>query len=128
EKDYTLLLYELFAKIDDGHAIFINNCNPNCFGEYWLPFDFIVINNQMVINNLYDIEKSKEFQKGDIILKINGAEAFEVLNQNLKYSNGSNLPGKYRKMYDKLFNGDTDKINLRIQRGNEIIENDFNRF
>src|SRR5690606_23096006 len=60
EKDYTLLLYELFAKIDDGHAYFINDCTPNCFGEYWLPFNFIVINNQMVINNLYDIEKSKE--------------------------------------------------------------------
>lgn len=128
EKDYTFLLYELFAKIDDGHAFFINDCNPNCFGEYWVPFDFTVIDNQIVINNLYDIEKSKEFEKGDIILKINGEDTFEVLNQNLKYSNGSNLPGKYRKMYGKLFNGDTNKINLTIQSGNEIIEKDFNRF
>jgi len=127
EEDYTYLLFELFAKIDDGHAYFSNDCNPNCFGEYWVPFDFIVIDNQIVINDLYKIKSTQEFQKGDIILKINGENAFEVLNQNLKYSNGSNLPGKYRNMYGKLFNGDTDKINLRIQRGNEIIEKDFNR-
>lgn len=128
EKDYTFLLYELFAKIDDGHAYFINKCNPDCFGVYWMPFSFTVIDNQIVINALYDKDKSVEFQKGDIILKVNHEDAFKVLNDKLKFTNGSNLTGKYKSLYNKLLNGDTDKIHLTIQRGNEIIEKEFSRY
>lgn len=128
EEDYTYLLFELFAKIDDGHAYFSNDCNPNCFGEYWVPFNFTVIDNQIIISDLYKLETFNEFQKGDIILKISEQDAFGLLKESLKYSNGSNLSGKYRNMYNKLFNGNTNNINLTIKRRNEIFTKNFNRY
>lgn len=128
EKDYTLLLYELFAKINDGHASFISDCTPNCFGEFWVPFSFTLIDNKIVINGFYNKDKTGELQNGDIILKIGNEEARKALNENLKYASGSNLYGMYRSLQNKLFNGDSDKINLTIQRGNEIIHQDFQRF
>ncbi len=130
ESNYILLLYELVAKIDDSHAILLSDCALNCFGEFWAPFGFKIINNQIVIDKYYDEELAikDDIRLGDIILNINDENAVVLLEDKLKYANGSNPYSKYGNMFNRLLNGNDDLLTLIIERDGKIINKQVRRY
>lgn len=128
--DSHLAILELITKIDDSHSFLLEEYKPNYFGEYWVPFNFNIIEGKVIITSFYnqDFANVDDLKIGNIISEIDGLDAMQVLNSKLKYIPASNLSGKYRNAYKVLFNGHSNKINITIETRNGEIKKDIKRY
>lgn len=90
--DYHLLILELVASTNDGHAAYFTKETNTFFGFYWAPFKYKVIDNKVVLTSYYNekLTRSSGLEIGDIITQIDGEDAFKKLDNRLKYTPGSN--------------------------------------
>ncbi len=116
EKDFFDTLSRLVAKIQDGHGGVYHGLLKDQSG---LPFKVDWIENQVVITASRDEEK---FQKGDIILTIDGVKAEQALLNAEEYISGSPQWKRFRSLVQFGQGGQGTTARLEIKRGNEIME------
>lgn len=130
EIEYHLAMLELVVSIDDSHAGFVSNETNKYFGNFWIPANFKLIDGKAVITDFYNdsLAKANDIRIGDIILKIDNQDVESILNQNLKYINGSNLPRKKLNAYNKIFNGSSNLVEIEYIRNNQIHHKSIKRY
>jgi len=122
--EYQLSILETVIKLDDTHAILYSEAINNFIGRKWIPFSFLIIDNKAVITNYFDesLAKENDLKIGDVIEKIENRSISDILNEKLKYINGSNYNAKLKNAYAHIFNGSTDSLKITFNR-NGIVTN-----
>ena len=127
ELEYKLAISELTTKIHDPHAMVsdTNGTLDKYRGDKYAPIEFGLIENQIVIKNvLPKYEKECKLKKGDIVLKINDKDIFEVIKEKSKYASLSKKSAIVNRLQYELFATSKDSMNLTIKRDdNEITQN-----
>ncbi|CEP90297.1 carboxyl-terminal protease [[Clostridium] sordellii] len=127
ELEYKLAISELATKIHDPHAIVsdTNGTLDKYRGDKYAPIEFGLIENQIVIKNvLLKYEKVCKLKKGDIVLKINDKDIFEVIKEKSKYASLSKKSAIVNRLQYELFATSKDSMNLTIKRDDkEITQN-----
>ncbi|MFR4162119.1 MAG: S41 family peptidase [Paraclostridium sordellii] len=127
ELEYKLAISELATKIHDPHAIVsdTNGTLDKYRGDKYAPIEFGLIENQIVIKNvLPKYEKVCKLKKGDIVLKINDKDIFEVIKEKSKYASLSKKSAIVNRLQYELFATSKDSMNLTIKRDDkEITQN-----
>jgi C-terminal processing protease CtpA/Prc len=124
ETAYHLAMLEVTIKLDDSHSFLYTPVLGKYFGYKTIPGEFRNIDKKIVITKLYNdsLAKINDIKIGDVIEKINDKDINQILNEYLKYSNGSNYATKIKNLKFLIFKSDTDTIKLTINR-NGIIQN-----
>jgi carboxyl-terminal processing protease len=123
EVQFHLAMLELIVSVDDSHASFWTKKTFNYFGSYWSPAMFKIVGNKAVINGFWSdsLGRLNDIRLGDVVSKIDGKSIGDILNENKKYINGSNLARKKKNAYQSIFNGLTDSAKLEITRGSQTF-------
>ncbi len=127
ELEYKLAVEGLATKIHDPHAMVsdTNGTLDKYRGDKYAPIEFGLIENQIVIKNvLPKYEKECKLKKGDIVLKINDKDIFEVIKEKSKYASLSKKSAIVNRLQYELFATSKDSMNLTIKRDDkEIAQN-----
>lgn len=127
ELEYKLAVEGLATKIHDPHAMVsdTNGTLDKYMGDKYAPIEFGLIENQIVIKNvLPKYEKECKLKKGDIVLKINDKDIFEVIKEKSKYASLSKKSAIVNRLQYELFATSKDSMNLTIKRDdNKITQN-----
>lgn len=124
EQDYHLAMLEMVVKTNDGRSRLFTKYTSEFFGRKWLPVKFDIIDQKAVVTGYYnyDLAAENNLQTGDIILEFEGKTISEILEERLKYLNGSNMAVKLKNTYFTLFNGNSEVVKLKIERNKKIQE------
>ncbi|ERI94674.1 peptidase, S41 family [Clostridiales bacterium oral taxon 876 str. F0540] len=123
---YKLTVSELTTKIHDSHVNVSDKRNElyRYHGFNAPPIKFQLIEDKVVITEI--IEKYSagcKVQKGDIILKANDKDIFEVIKERAKYKSTSDDREIVKDLFVYLFSTNENSLNLTIERnGKEITE------
>jgi C-terminal processing protease CtpA/Prc len=130
EEDFHLAMLELVVSINDTHSMFITPITNNYFGLKWIPADYKMFNDKVIITNLYNdsLAQKSDIQIGDIITKVNGISITEQFSKNKKYINASNESVRERNSNYCLFNGNTETVNVEVERNGVIYQKTYNRY
>lgn len=130
EIEFHLALKELTVKTDDTHATFGTKRMLEHFGSKFFPAYIKIINDQAVITDFYNVSISTEndIRIGDVITKVNGKKISQLINENLKYVEGSNLPSKFKRVYWAILNGNENEVQIEMIRGNTILNKIVKRY
>jgi hypothetical protein len=116
ERDFYHTISRLVAKLQDGHG--------NVYHRLWteqagLPIKVDWIENQVVVT----ISKDKTlFQRGDIILALDGQKAEKVLMEAESYISGSPQWKRWKSL-NRFGYGDPGMVaQVKLQRGNHVLE------
>jgi hypothetical protein len=121
EEDFFLTLNYLVAQLQDGHGNVYNQDSMNKAGP---PFCAEWIEDKLVVLATQEPEK---FQKGDVILAIDGEDAGQALKSSEDYISGS-TQWKRSKALWRLGYGEIDSTSrITVQRGEQVIETEFTR-
>ena len=127
ELDYKLAISELTTKIHDPHAQVddINKTLYKYWGNKYAPIEFALVEDNIVINKINPKNKDEcELKPGDIVLKINDKDIFEVIKEKSKYISFSRKEAIVNCLQGYLFRTSNNSIKLNIKReGKEIIKN-----
>lgn len=124
---YKLTAAELTTKIHDSHAYAVDKRNE--LRRYWgfnaAPVKFQLVEDKVVITEIAEkYAKDCKAQKGDIVLKLNDKDIFEVMREKARYKSTSNNKEIVKDLFGYLFNTSEDSLTLTLQRdGKEIREN-----
>lgn len=130
DQQYRLAMLELVVKLDDSHANLITIKTNEYFGYYWIPAKFKIIDEKAVVTGFYDdsLAAANDLRIGDVIEKVNGETVADIVKRQWHLINGSNHPTKLRNTYYCITNGQTDKVNLSINRNGTTAEKMVNRY
>ncbi|MFA9454722.1 MAG: S41 family peptidase, partial [Candidatus Aminicenantaceae bacterium] len=121
EEDFFLTLNYLVAQLQDGHGNVYSQDSMNKAGP---PLGAEWIEDRLVVMASQEPDK---FQKGDIILTIDGEEMAQTMRDSEEYISGS-LQWKHSKALWRLGYGEIDSTaKIRLLRGDQIIETEFKR-
>lgn len=125
--DFHLAMLQMVVKVDDTHTGLLTNVIDEMPYYNYLPAQFEVVENQVVITKLIDESKAQmaDLKVGDIITKVNGQSAMSVHEKNKKYIWGSNNAVKDRSIYQTLFMGIEGPISLELRRGYDQISGSY---
>lgn len=115
EKDFLTTLRIMLEKLKDGHAQVFH---PLCYEWRYLPFAVDYINNKVVVINT---KRNCVVRKGDIILKIDGINAHDILIGERKYISGSKQ-WKQVKALETFGYGDNGIIVINLKRGKQVLK------
>ncbi|PWB19843.1 S41 family peptidase [Flavobacterium sp. HTF] len=120
EKDFVLAMREISVKLDDTHASTQTNKMYDYFGDKFTPFDVVFIDNKAVVINLKNdsLAKIDDIRIGDVITNVGGKKVEDLINENLKYAEGSNRPAILKNIYWAVFNGKTETTEIEFNRDN----------
>jgi C-terminal processing protease CtpA/Prc len=116
EKDFFSTLKRLVAKIQDGHGGVYHEMQSKLAG---LPFKMDWVEKQVVITASKDEDS---FQKGDLLLTIDGVKAEKALINDEEYLSGSPQWKRFRSLAQFGYGDEGTIAKLKIKRGNEILE------
>jgi C-terminal processing protease CtpA/Prc len=130
EKDFVLAMREISIKLDDTHASTQTSKMFEYFGDKFTPFDVAFIDNKAVVVNLKNdsLAKNDDIRIGDVIAKVDGKKVEDLINENLKYAEGSNKPAILKNIYWAVFNGKTTSIEIEFSRENKISNKTIKRY
>jgi C-terminal processing protease CtpA/Prc len=130
EKDFVLAMREISIKLDDTHASTQTSKMFDYFGDKFTPFDVAFIDNKAVVVNLKNdsLAKNDDIRIGDVITKVDGKKVEDLINENLKYAEGSNKPAILKNIYWAVFNGKTPSIGIEFSRENKISNKTIKRY
>ncbi|HSD08918.1 S41 family peptidase [Flavobacterium sp.] len=130
EEDYHLAMLELSIKIDDTHSNLVTKTTNNFFGLKWIPSNFKIIDNKVILTNFYNdsLAKLNDLRIGDIIEKVDNKSINQIMLEKIKYINGSNYNTKLRNFEYGIFNGLTDSVNVFLNRNGKIINKNIGRY
>ncbi|GLC31210.1 S41 family peptidase [Clostridium omnivorum] len=124
---YKLTAAELTTKIHDSHAYAVDKRNE--LRRYWgfnaAPVKFQLVEDKVVITEIAEkYAKDCKAQKGDIVLKLNDKDIFEVIREKARYKSTSNNKEIVKDLFGYLFNTSENSLTLTLERdGKEIREN-----
>ncbi|MEG1411145.1 MAG: S41 family peptidase [Terrisporobacter sp.] len=127
ELGYKLTISELTTKIQDPHVRVKDN--QGILNEFWgdkfAPIEFGLIENNIVITNIIPKYKNEcNLKEGDIVLKIDDKEIFEVIKEKSKYKSLSKKSAIVKVLQDYLFRTQNDEMKITIKRdGTNRTEN-----
>jgi hypothetical protein len=115
--DYYATLSELVAKSQDGHG-FVYGRPPGMGG---IPIRVAVVENRLVITG---VAAGAPFQKGDIIERIDGVSAIDVLRERERYASGSPHLRQFRALnqFGEGHVGSIAKLEIQRDRIEQTIE------
>ena len=120
EADYFKVLSRMVAKLEDGHGVvYANNIT-----RWGLPVMVSLIGQEVLVTVSSD---TRQFQKGDIIISLDGKSASKELQEQEALVSGSPQLRRYRAL--NLFGSDFDqrKANVTILRKGMQINLEVNR-
>lgn len=124
---YKLTVAELTTKIHDSHAYATDKRNE--LRRYWgfnaAPIKFQLVEDKVVITEIAEkYAKDCKAQKGDVVLRLNDKDIFEVIKEKARYKSTSNYKEIVKDLFGYLFNTSEDSLTLTLERdGKEIREN-----
>lgn len=129
ELKYRLNFYQIIGKVQDGHAGMWkeNIYDTKFFGKKIAAIDTKIIEDKLVVTKKLDeLSKNSNINIGDVILKIDGRDTSEVIEEKLKYIPKANKKS-YRLRFTKyLMRTNNKELGVLIQRGKEIINEKIN--
>jgi carboxyl-terminal processing protease len=116
--EYHLAMLETATKIDDSHGTFKTKHTIEYFGTNFIPVELTIIENKAIVTGILNdsLSKINDLRIGDIIEKVNGKEVNKILEEKSKYISGSNKKAKENVLYYTLCNGNTNTVNLELNR------------
>ncbi len=130
--EYFKAMQRAVAKIDDSHSNYVlddwDDAN-GVFGEFWLNLKLKYLNGQYVVVDLKDakIDHQNPFEKGDVIMNIDGVDAHDFEATMWSYAVGSNDAVKRRHICGLLVRSNEPTGTAQILRGDTRIELSFSR-
>ncbi|THU38372.1 peptidase S41 [Niastella caeni] len=124
ELDYKLATLALIARVHDTHATIRSNDKvlEKYHGNYAAPLEISFVENKAVVTDYLDREfnSQKGFQKGDIVISINGKSTDSIVKERLPYTPASNYPTQLRDMAIHLLRTSDTVMNITYKRANTI--------
>lgn len=130
---YYKTLQELCKALNDGHSQLTlpgqTTATDLFFGNYTVPFYSEIINEKVVIRNVTNdsIAKALNIQQGDIVLKIDGKDIKDIINERRKYISASNYAGEIHQLSRYILDGQTQTTVLELERENKVVKTTVTR-
>lgn len=125
ELSYKLMMLELIGKVQDTHANIWQRDNSldDFFGKKTAPLAIKMTENQLVVTDIFpQFDSISGIQVGDIITKVEGKDASDLLTEKLKYSPASNKPTQLRDATRRLLRTNNDSLQLQVQREGQSLD------
>ena len=116
---YKLTASELISQIQDSHASVIDTRGTlyRYWGTNFAPIKFQIIDNQVVITQVgKKYENTCNVKPGDVVLKLNGRDIFEVIEEKLRYVSVSHEAGIAKVLQYCLFRTGESELTLEVER------------
>jgi C-terminal processing protease CtpA/Prc len=114
EDDFSWTLRKMVAQLEDGHA---NVYRPTMRDQGGLPFKLEYVENQVVVVS----SKHERFQRGDIIICIDGLDAKEALLERETCISGSPQWKRKRSLMEVVWGKRNTKARLKIKRDKKML-------
>ena len=129
ELAYKLTVQELTTKVHDTHVTVKDN--NKVLNKYWgvniAPIRFLLVENKIIVTEKTEnYANDSKVQIGDVVLKINDKDIFEVIKEKSKYISFSNDKATVNNLSPYLFRTSEDKLKLTIERDGKEIEENIN--
>jgi carboxyl-terminal processing protease len=130
ELAYNFAMLELSAKVKDSHAGFGFDLKRKCFGDYWAPFKFKIIEEKAVISGFYNdsLCAIDDLRIGDVITEVNSELISDAIIRNSKFIAASNEPTLRRNYWNVLFNGFSDSLVIKFERDSRMFTKKIKRY
>lgn len=127
---YHLALLELIVKLNDSHAEFSTAYVYQRLGFKFPPFYFKIIDDKAVVTGFFNdsLCKANDIRKGDVFLKVNDISIKDILYKLSKYIPASNEAVKRRNAVWRIFNGNTDTVNVEFERNGAVASKMLRRY
>lgn len=127
---YHHAIYKLVSRLDDSHAVFASKYTKQYNGSKYFPYQVKVVENKLIITGYFNdsICKKNKLVYGDVITLINGTPIENLLSDKLSQMAGSNQSFKLRNMANQLLTGDSDSVNLTVDRQNQLFNTKIQRY
>jgi C-terminal processing protease CtpA/Prc len=126
ELDYELAAIKMIGDIKDTHANLWggNNKIQEQRGNYYAPFHVKFVENQLVVDDLFDDEKSKTsgLQIGDIITHINGKSVDNIVQEANSLYPASNQPTRLRDISFNILRSKDSSMSLKVSSSGRSID------
>ncbi|SFB77618.1 Peptidase family S41 [Zunongwangia mangrovi] len=126
ELEYEKVFLKLIAEVKDTHANLAGETNEISkeLGTYFPPVHLRFINDQLVIDDIYESEKIDQLpvKVGDVITKINGKKISEIVEEKIPYSPASNQATRLRNISYLILRNTESSSNIQIKNENGLKE------
>lgn len=120
---YNLVVSEIVARINDGHATVSSLTLIDYWGRNHPPFDISYIENRVVITGFHIVDDGgfdNPSEIGDVITKINGRKVEDIMAEKSKYLSASNIAAKNAILSQLIFATNDSILNIEYERRAEI--------
>ena len=126
ELEYEKVFLKLIAEVKDTHANLAGESNEISkeLGTYFPPVHLRFINDQLVIDDIYESEKINQLpvKVGDVITKINGKKVSAIVEEKIPYSPASNQATRLRNISYLILRNTESSSNIQIKNENGLKE------
>ena len=126
EKEYKLALLELIGSINDTHANIWSNepVLAEFFGKRYGPLSIVFVEDKPLVTGYLNdsLGKKTGILPGDVIEKINGVPATELVQNRLPYFPASNLPTKMRDIGRDFLRSNDSTLSVTFNRSGKSFE------
>lgn len=118
-KSYVKTIAEVVAKTGDAHTVVIDQEKVlyYYYGEYFLPCDIKIVENQVVVTQVKESEK--QLLAGDILLRIDGMSLEDRIEEQKKYHALPEENKILNQLKSTLLQSKGEKADIQILRGDE---------
>ena len=118
-KSYVKTIAEVVAKTGDAHTVVIDQEKVlyYYYGEYFLPCDIKILENQVVVTQVKESEK--QLLAGDILLRIDGMSLEDRIEEQKKYHALPEENKILNQLKSTLLQSKGEKADIQILRGDE---------
>ena len=124
ELEYEKVFLKLIAEVKDTHANLAGETNEISkeLGTYFPPVHLRFINDQLVIDDIYESEKIDQLpvKVGDVITKINGKKVSAIVEEKIPYSPASNQATRLRNISYLILRNTEPSSNIQIKNENGL--------
>ena len=115
QKTFELTIAELTAHLQDAHVSLLDQkVFLNVFGKYSLPVELTQAEGKVVVQNVFG--DTCPLQRGDIILKLNGVEIEQVIEERQKYLSDSDKEHIVPHISSYLLWSDSQTMEVTVMR------------
>lgn len=115
QKTFELTIAELTAHLQDAHVSLLDQkVFLNVFGKYSLPVELTQAEGKVVVQNVFG--DTCPLQRGDIILKLDGVEIEQVIEERQKYLSDSDKERIVPHISSYLLWSDSQTIEVTVMR------------
>lgn len=127
---YHLAMLELTVKLNDSHAGLSTPYIHRRIGFKGPPFYFKIIDDKAVVTGFFNdsLCEINDIRKGDVFLKVDEVSVKDILSRQSKYIPASNEAVKRRNAVSRIFNGNTDAVNVEFERNGVVASKMLKRY